>query len=231
MGFGKMLLCSIIGNIVVILDMKKVICYYQLWRGGMIKYKRCLPIILFLILVVSLLSACTDSTNKDSSQCNTDSSQYLEGDVIEISSFANDPRTPFFCAGRINKEIPDDGEFLVEFSYGVLDPKRYDRKEQRYIEITAGNNNNDKKIFVKKITGKTFYTEEYACYYSDSGMLFNHKEIIKLPVSILEESEGWLIVKITAYALFDLNHVDGLDIIDVHYVKANQKIYFDIKGE
>lgn len=201
----------------------------------MIKYKRFLLTILFLILIIFSLSACTDPTNTDSTQSNTensqsniDSSQSLVGDIIEKSPSSNDPRTPFFCAGRINKEISDDGEFLVEFSYGVLDPNRYDRKEQRYIEITAGDNNNDKKIFVKKVTGKTFYTEEYACYYSDSGIQFNHKEIIELPVSILEESEGWLIVKITAYDLFDLNHVDGLDIIDVHYTKSNQKIYFDI---
>ena len=163
--------------------------------------------------------------------CNSDENRRLEGDLLEISSSSleggNDPRTDFYCTGKVYKVIEQkDNYLLVELSYGVLNPEEYDRKSQRYIEITASNQKRE-SISLKKINGNKFYTKNYACYSTKSGMQFNHTEIIKVPVSLLVDEEGWFIITVTAYDSADKEHPDGLDGLDIHYKKLEQKIYFN----
>lgn len=178
----------------------------------------------FLILLLGIVMALSIAG------CHNTEDERLEGDVIEISSSSldggSDPRTGFYCSGRINKEIESEESFLVELSFGVLNPEKYDRKNQRYIEITAGNEERE-SYFIKKINGGKFYTDDYACFPSESGMQFNHTEIVEIPVSLLTGSEGWFIITVSGYDSADLEHCDGLDGLDIHYIKSGQKIYFN----
>lgn len=153
----------------------------------------------------------------------------LEGDLLEFGpSYYSDVRTSFYCAGKVKKEIPNQGKFSVEFSFGVLSPEEYENKARRYIEITAYNHKGD-SYFLKKVSGSKFYTEDYAYYPTESGMAFKHTEILKIPVSFLEDEEGWFNIIFVGYDRDDPDHVDGLDgTKEIKYFKNDQKIYFTI---
>ena len=174
----------------------------------MTKSRIIFPLLALVIFLASFVSACGREELR------------LEGECINISSAtvnSNDPRSTFYCMGKVNKEIDNNVEkLLVELSYGVSNPKDFNDKAHRWVEITARNANTDEKYLIKKINGKQFYTEKYL--YSKSGEDFNHTEIIKVPTSLLSNEEGWLIITVAEMNEFNALS-DGLDCLGIYFKK------------
>ena len=157
----------------------------------------------------------------------------LEGEVIELHSSnltSLEPITTFYCQGKINKKIQNSNNFLVEISFGTTDIERgpvfYGDVNKLYIEIRADNRNGINHI-VKRIRGKDFFVDDYLCYQTEKGMRYNHTEVIELPISLLSDDNGGIVVYVACY---NSENISGLmvagDSFDFYYSKIDQIVYF-----
>ena len=90
----------------------------------MVKYRNFGLLLVLLVCAVMFVSACrSDDVN-------------LDGDLMVIpssSSMDSDPKSTFYCMGKVNNEIDNNVEkLLVELSYGVSNPKDFSDKAHRW---------------------------------------------------------------------------------------------------